>query len=351
MPGVTILGSGKYLPGKPVPNAALARVMDTSDGWIRQRTGIEQRHFASDEQGASDLAVPACRMALEAADLKPEDIDYVLFNTMTPDYAFPGSGALLAHKLGLVGVPALDLRQQCAAIPFSLQLADALVNSGAARHVLLVCAEAHAGIMPWRDWDLLDREGSAVAPEDRFAEATRHRGFSVLFGDGAGALVLGKSESSKGFLGARVHTDGSQHGAMRLAAGGFRRRPFVSADTLAREEHVPQMDGRELFRSAVQRLPQVIREVLSACGSSLEDVDWFIAHQANARINQAVKEALRVPDEKVPSNIARYGNTSGATIPILVDELLRDGRLRPGHLACFFALGAGLNWGAALMRL
>jgi 3-oxoacyl-[acyl-carrier-protein] synthase-3 len=351
MPGITILGSGKFVPGAPIRNEALSRVMDTNDAWIRQRSGIEQRHFAADGQGASDLAVPASLQAIETAGLRPADIDYILFNTMTPDYAFPGSGALLGEKLGLPGVPALDVRQQCAAIPFSLQVADGLVATGAARHVLLVCAEAHAGIMPWRNWELLEDEATGQASEELFAEATAHRGFSVLFGDGAGALVLGKSESSRGLLGVKVHTDGRHHHAMRLAAGGFRARPYLSAEALERGDHFPQMDGRELFRSAVSKLPEVIREVLGLHGLVQQDVDWFIAHQANDRINRAVKEALDLPDEKVPSNIARYGNTSGATIPILIDELLRDRRMRHGQLVCFFALGAGLNWGAALMRL
>lgn len=350
MPGTTILGSGRYLPGPPVPNAALSRVMDTSDEWIRQRAGIAQRHFAPEGCGVSDLALPACQQAIAAAGLTPRDIDYVLFNTMTPDYVLPGSGALLAAKLGIHGVPALDLRQQCAAVPFSLQVADALLTVGAAQHVLLVGAEAHAGFMPWRDWQLLAGDGQASDAD--FALATEHRGVSILFGDGAGALVLGKSRvAGHGLLGTEVHSDGRLHDALRIEAGGFRKRPFLSQAMLDRNEHIPRMNGRDLFKSAVQRLPQVVRAVCARHVESLAEVDWFIAHQANDRINQAVKEALELPDEKVPSNIARYGNTSSATIPILMDELLRTEQVRRGQLICFLALGAGLNWGAALMRL
>jgi len=352
MPGTTILGSGRYLPGAPVTNAALSRVMDTSDDWIKQRAGIAQRYFAPENCGASDLALPACQAAIEAAGLTPQDIDYVLFNTMTPDYVLPGSGALLGAKLGIPGVPALDLRQQCAAIPFSLQVADGLLSVGAARHVLLVGAEAHAGFMPWRDWTLLDAESKGTASEADFALATEHRGVSILFGDGAGALVLGKSRvANHGLLGCELHSDGRLHDALRVEAGGFRKRPFLSQEMIERNEHIPRMNGRDLFKSAVQRLPQVVRAVCAPHVQSLDEVDWFIAHQANDRINQAVKEALNLPDSKVPSNIARYGNTSSATIPILMDELLRAEQVRRGQLICFLALGAGLNWGAALMRL
>lgn len=352
MSGITILGSGRYLPGQPVRNEALARVMDTNAEWIRQRTGIEQRHFAPDGVGASDLALPAAQEAIAAAGLHPEQIDYILFNTMTPDYIFPGSGALLGAKLGIPGVPALDLRQQCAAAPYSFQVADALLAVQAARYVLVIGAEAHAGFMPWEDWGLLEGGEEGMAAESAFQQATEHRGMSILFGDGAGALVMGRaSEPGSGLLGAKVHSDGRLHNALRVEAGGFRRRPFMHSDMIANGEHIPRMNGRELFKSAVQRLPQVVRELCATHGVTLDNIDWFIAHQANDRINLAVREALNLPEHKVPSNIARYGNTSSATIPILMDELLREGKVRRGQLLCFMALGAGLNWGAALMRL
>jgi 3-oxoacyl-[acyl-carrier-protein] synthase-3 len=350
MSGTTILGTGRYLPGQPVTNEALARVMETSAEWITQRSGITQRHYAAEGQGVSDLALPASIAAIEAAGLHPEQIDYILFNTMTPDYVFPGSGALLGAKLGIPGVPALDVRQQCAAIPFSFQLADSLLANGAARHILVIGAEAHAGFMPWTDWDLLQEGAEGRAADAAYARATEHRGMTVLFGDGAGALVLGRREGAA-MLGSQVHSDGRGHAALRVEAGGFRRRPFMDASMLERDDHIPRMNGRELFKSAVQRLPKVVRELSQSCGVPLSTIDWFIAHQANDRINAAVVEALGLPPEKVPSNIARYGNTSSATIPILLDEMFRDGKLRRGQLLCFMALGAGLNWGAALMRL
>jgi len=296
--------------------------------------------------------VPAAQAAIESAGLHPEDIDYIIFNTMTPDYVFPGSGSLLGAKLGIPGVPALDLRQQCAAMPFSFQVADGLVNAGAARHILVIGAEAHSGFMPWRDWSALDAGQSERSSDEDFAFATEHRGLSILFGDGAGALVMARSEDPRGgLIGAQVHSDGRLHDALRVDAGGFRRRPFLSHEMLDRNEHIPYMNGRDLFKSAVQRLPQVVRELCAKHDVALDSIDWFLAHQANDRINAAVKEALKLPDHKVPSNIANYGNTSGATIPILVDELRRSGQLKRGQLLCFLALGAGLNWGAALMRL
>jgi 3-oxoacyl-[acyl-carrier-protein] synthase-3 len=351
MPGITIVGSGRYVPDNVVTNTALSRVMDTNDEWIKQRTGIEQRHFAPDGVGASDLAVPAAQRAIEAAGLEPSDIDYIIFNTMTPDYIFPGSGALLGAKLGIPGVPALDLRQQCAAMPFSFQVADGLITAGAAKNILVVGAEAHAGFMPWQDWDALEGRTEGPSKPDDFGFATQHRGLSILFGDGAGALVMRRSETpGGGLIGCKVHTDGRQHDALRVEAAGFRRRPFLSVEMIANNEHVPRMNGRDLFKSAVQKLPLVVRELCAEHAVTLDDVDWFIAHQANDRINQAVKEALKLPDHKVPSNIAKYGNTSGATIPILMDELIRAGAIKRGQLLCFLALGAGLNWGAALMR-
>lgn len=370
--GITIIGSGRHLPGDPVPNAALSRVMETNDAWIRQRTGIEQRHFASPGEGASDLAAEAARKALASAKIEASEVDYIVFATMTPDYLFPGSGGLLGAKLGIPGVPALDIRQQCAAIPFALQVANGLVASGAARTVLLVGAETHAGFMPWSDWEALrsrapasdtddahgqeaaaqTASGRSAVDEAAWERATRHRGMAILFGDGAGAFVLRAAEEpGHGFLGAKIHSDGSLYQQIYIEGGGFRHHPYMSQELLARDAHVPSMQGRELFKHAVTKLPLVVRTLLEEQGVAIEEVDWFLAHQANDRINQAVRDSLRVDAAKVPSNIARYGNTSGATIPILTDELLQSGAIQKGQLLCFLALGSGLHWGACLMRL
>jgi 3-oxoacyl-[acyl-carrier-protein] synthase-3 len=351
MPGITIVGTGSYAPGRAYTNHDLARVMDTTDEWVKQRTGIAERHFAPEGVGVSDLAVHACNAALLDADCPPDDVDYIIFATMTPDYLFPGSGGLLGAKLGIPGVPALDIRQQCAAIPFALQVADGLIATGAARTVLLVGAEAHAGFMPWDDWDALESADHDVSGPAR-DRATRHRGLAILFGDGAGAMVLRRhADPSRGLIGTQIHSDGRQAKLIYIEGGGFRRRPYFRPDQFDQELHIPKMEGRDLFKQAVTRLPQVVRELCARHGVTLDQVDWFLAHQANDRINAAVRDALGIPDEKVPSNIARYGNTSGATLPILVDELRRDGKLCPGQLVCFLALGSGLHWGASLMRL
>jgi 3-oxoacyl-[acyl-carrier-protein] synthase-3 len=352
MSGVTIIGTGHYVPGKPVTNDAIARVIDTSDEWIQTRTGIKQRYFARDGQGASDLAVEAAKNALDDAGIEASDIDYIIFATMTPDHFFPGSGPLLGAKLGISGIPALDIRQQCAAMPYAFQLANGLVQSGAAETILLVGAEVHAGFMPWTDWDVVRSEAEHEVNAEAFERANRHRGLAIIFGDGAAAMVLRKSEAPDGgFIGAELHSDGDSFDHLYVPGCGFRSIPYVSPESLAAEEHIPQMRGPSLLKKAVKTLSQTVRSLCETYGVSQDEIDCFIAHQANDRINQAVRQALRIPPEKIPSNIARYGNTSAATIGILTDELRRDGTIREGDLLCFLALGAGLNWGAALLRL
>lgn len=352
MRGVTIIGTGRHVPGAPVPNEALSRVMDTSDEWIHARTGIRQRYFARDGQGPSDLAVEACTKALDDAGIQASDIDYIIFATMTPDYFFPGSGPLLGAKLGITGVPALDIRQQCAAMPYAFQLANGLVQSGAAETILLVGAEVHAGFMPWTDWDLVRSEAVHDVATDAYERATRHRGLAVIFGDGAAAMVLRQSNApGGGFIGAELHSDGESFDHLFVSGCGFRHVPYVTAQALLADEHIPQMRGPSLLKKAVRTLSRTVTSLCDTHGVSKDDVDCFIAHQANDRINRAVCQALAIPPEKIPSNIARYGNTSAATIGILTDELRRDGAIDEGDLLCFLALGAGLNWGAALLRL
>jgi 3-oxoacyl-[acyl-carrier-protein] synthase-3 len=352
MSGVTIVGTGHYVPGAPVTNDALARVMNTNDEWIQTRTGIKQRYFARDGQGASDLAVEAAKNALEDAGLEASDIDYIIFATMTPDYFFPGSGPLLGAKLGISGIPALDIRQQCAAIPYAFQLANGLVQSGAAETILLVGAEVHSGFMPWTDWDVVRSEADREVTAKAYERANRHRGLAIIFGDGAAAMVLRKSQSPDGgFIGAELHSDGDSFDHLYVPGCGFRNIPYVTHEAIEAELHIPEMRGPSLLKKAVKTLSQTVKSLCETHGVSQDDIDCFIAHQANDRINQAVRQALRIPPEKMPSNIARFGNTSGATIGILTDELRRDGTIKEGDLLCFLALGAGLNWGAALMRL
>jgi len=348
---LTIVGTGSYLPGRPYTNHDLARVMDTTDEWIQQRTGIAQRHYAQEGVGASDLALEASKRALEDAQLAPEDLDYIVFATMTPDFILPGSAPVLGAKLGAVGIPALDIRQQCAAMIYSLQLCDALLTSGQASRILLVGAEAHAGFMPWVDWNLLDSPDAPKPSPEAWKRANEHRSLAILFGDGAGAFILeSRPRPDRGLLAIDLHADGN-HATKLYIQTGFRTRPFVSQKTVDEDLFIPRMEGRDVFKHAVTKLPKSVKRCCSRAGVRLEDVDLFVAHQANQRINEAVREALGVPSEKVPTNIAAVGNTSAATIPILYDQIAREGRVKEGMLICFLALGAGLHWGSALFRV
>jgi 3-oxoacyl-[acyl-carrier-protein] synthase-3 len=351
MLGFESIGTGHYVPGRPVTNEDLSRVMDTDDEWIFKRSGIRQRHFAPEGSGCSDFALEASKRAIEAAGITPDDIDYVVFATMTPEYVFPGSGALLAHKLGLKGVPALDIRQQCAAMLFGMQIVDGLIKSGAARTILFVGAEAHAGFMPWENWDALAGVPGhkPVTPEER-ERANRHRALAVLFGDGAGALLFRATDRDAGLRGLKVHTDGRAAELLYVPGGGFRTRPYWKRDMFDEQAHIPRMEGKELFKFAVTKLPECARALCEEAKVTVDQVDWFLAHQANQRINEFVRDKLKVPVEKMPMNIDRFGNTSAATIPILVDELTRAGKLKKGELNMMLALGAGLHWGCALVR-
>ena len=350
MPGFEIIGTGHYVPGPPVSNDALARVMDTSDEWIFKRSGIRQRHYAPEGVGASDLAVEASRRAIESARIAPDEIDYIIFCTMTPDYVFPGPGALVAHKLGLTGVPALDIRQQCAAMLFGVQLVNGLIQSGAARTVLFVGAEAHAGFMPWEDWSALENPDSPLPSAEARERANKHRALAVLFGDGAGALVFRATDRDAGVRGIKLHTDGGAAKLLYVEGGGFRSRPYWKHTDYDDQKYIPTMDGRELFKFAVTRLPACARALCEQTRTPIESIDLFLAHQANARINEYVREQLGVPVDKLPSNIDRFGNTSAATLPILIDEQMRAGKLKHGDLCMLLALGAGVHWGCALVR-
>jgi 3-oxoacyl-[acyl-carrier-protein] synthase-3 len=347
-----ITGSGIGIGRNRVPNEALARIMDTSDEWIRTRSGIEQRYYVDEGVGSAELGVMAAEEALAAAGLEKNDIDAVVFATMTPDHFFPGNGPVLQARMGLGNIPTFDIRQQCSGFLYGLDLADSLLRSGKHRRVLLVGSDVHSPFMPWENgWDitigLSDRE---VTAEERAAN-TAIRDRTVLFGDGAGAVVLeAREDGSSGFLGAKLHTDGSNLEALYVRGVGFRHRPFVSKQQIDDGDPLPVMEGRAVFKEAVSRMPESVREICAAAGVAVGDIDVLLIHQANLRIVEAVAKQLGLPPAKVPHNIERYGNTTAGTLPILYHECVADGRIQPGMLICFTALGSGLHWGAALYR-
>ena len=348
-----ITGTGMYIPPNTVDNHALARVMDTSDEWIQVRTGIARRQYANPDQATSDLAVPAARQAIEDAGLEPADIDYVIFATMTADYFFPGSAPFLQRKLGLQHIPCLDIRQQCAGFVYALQLADALIRSGQHKRVLVVGAEAHASLIPWNEhtWRVaLGQDDGPVSAED-FEKNTVTRDRVVLFGDGAGAVVVEAMENTdRGVVDCLLHTNGDEAERLWTKASGIAFRPYIRQDMIDSGDVVPIVEGRKVYALAVTFMPQVTLEILERNGLTRDDLDLVIMHQANLRINEGVQKRLDLPDEKVFNNIQNYGNTTAGTIPIAFHEALEQGRAKPGDLVCFVGLGSGLNWGAILYR-
>jgi len=344
-----------FVPDGVVTNDRMSLLMDTGDEWIRQRTGIQERRYARKGTSSSDLGLEAARRALDDAGLEPRDVDFIVFATMTPDHYFPGNGGLLARKLGLTTTHALDVRMQCAGFLSGLQVADAFIRSGAYRRILLVGAECHASLYPWTDaeWAVMfgDSEGP-VSPE-AYAWGTKQRDRAVIFGDGGGAFVLEANESGdgRGFLGFEMHTDGRHWDKLYVPGGGSASFPYFSPEMFAADGTVPIVEGRQVFRLATTMMPEIVREVLAKHGLSIDDLDMLLMHQANLRINEAVQKHLDLPDEKVFNNIQRYGNTTAATLPLVFHEAKQAGRIGPGSLVCFTALGAGLHWGAGLVKL
>jgi 3-oxoacyl-[acyl-carrier-protein] synthase-3 len=350
-----VRGSGIFLPEGVVTNERMSLLMDTTDEWIRQRTGIEERRYARKGTSSADLGIEAALKALENAGLEPGDIDFIVFATMTPAHYFPGNGGLLAARLGLNQTHALDIRMQCAGFLSGLHVADAFIRSGTYRRVLLVGAECHASLYPWTDaeWSVMfgDSDGP-VAPE-AYAWGTAQRDRAVIFGDGAGAFVLEAhdKDDGRGFLGFEMRTDGAHWDKLYVPGGGSASFPYFSPEQFEQNKTIPIVEGRQVFRLATTAMPAIVRETLERRGLTLEDLSLLLMHQANLRINEAVQKSLGLPDEKVFNNIQRYGNTTAATLPLVFHEAREGGKAREGDLVCFTALGAGLHWGAGLLRV
>lgn len=351
--GSHIIGTGMQVPGNVVTNKDLARIMDTDDEWIVARTGIRERRFVDEGQGASDLAIAAGLDALGDAKLRPVDVDVVVTATMTPDYVAPGIAGLVQAGLGLGNVPAFDLRQQCSGFLYALDLADALLTSGRGETALIIGAEVHAGFQPWsrESWLEVLGEGSGELAAPDFEVNTAHRAWSVLFGDGSGAMVLRKGDRpDTGILASSLHTDGESFELIWVPGVGFRSRPYVSVSGIEKASHLPQMDGAGLFRKAVKMMPEATREAASVAGVAIDDIDLVVAHQANDRILQGVRRELGMGADRVPSNIETYGNTTSGTIPILYHELRSAGKVPAGSVVAFTAFGAGAHYGAVIYR-
>jgi 3-oxoacyl-[acyl-carrier-protein] synthase-3 len=313
-----IVGTGSYLPEKVLSNRDLEKLVDTSDDWIYTRTGIRQRHIAADNQNSSDLALIASRRALDAAGLRPDDIDLVIVATTTSDMVFPSTACILQAKLGMTQGAAFDMQAVYSGFVYALATADQFMKSGQYRHALVVGSEVYSRILDWQD-----------------------RSTCVLFGDGAGAVVLAQSETP-GILAARLHSDG-RHANILSVPGG------VSGGAVSGRPLL-QMEGNAVFKIAVRVLGEVADETLQAAGLQRDDIDWLIPHQANIRIIQATAKKLGLGMERVVTTVDRHANTSAASVPLALDDAVRDGRIRPGQHVLLEGVGGGFTWGAVLMR-
>ena len=330
-----ILGVGSYVPPKVWTNDDLSKLMDTSDEWIHQRTGIRERHWAEADVTTSDLALEAAKKALEASDVKKEELEMIILATLCPDHEFPGTACFLQAKLDTPGIPALDVRQQCTGFIYAMSIADQFIRNGVYKKILVVGAELHS--------KGLDK-------------TTRGRDVAVLFGDGAGAVVLGAVEAEENDKTSRIfsthlHADGRFAKELWIQAPGL-AYPGERMNTQMVEagEHYPKMNGKAVFVHAVKRMPEAIQEALEANSLKISDIDLFVFHQANLRINEMVAKQLGISSEKVFNTIHKFGNTTAATIPIGLDEAVKEGVLKPGMLVASAAFGSGFTWGSAIFR-
>jgi 3-oxoacyl-[acyl-carrier-protein] synthase-3 len=326
----TIVGVGHYIPEKVVTNADLEKIMDTSDEWIRERTGILERHYVREGENNSDMAQKATMMALERALLGVDDIEFIIYATLSPEYFLPGSGCILQESLGLPGIGALDIRNQCTGFIYGLSIADQFIKTGMYRTILVVGSEVHSRGLNF---------------------TTEGRDVAVIFGDGAGAAILTRTEEkNKGILTSHLHADGRYAKELWCEDPGSVKDPRLSEEIIQSPSIWPYMNGRHVFKHAVSKFPEVILAALAKTGYTTKDVDLVIPHQANQRITDAVRMKLELPPEKVYSNIAKYGNTTAASIPIAMSEAISEGLIKEDSLVCLAAFGSGFTWASALIR-
>src|SRR5262250_187265 len=332
MPNAHITGIGRCVPPKVVTNDDLRARMDTSDEWIQQRTGIQQRHYSEDRVGAAEMGAVAARQALEGAGVRASDVDRVIFATLSPDVDMPSTACVLQSHLGIGGMPAFDVRNQCSGFLYALATANAFVKAGRFARVLVVGGEVHS-------------TGIDIT--------TRGRDVAVIFGDGAAAVVVEATDDPrKGILTTHLHAEGKYAEKLWLECAAARERPRLTEAMVAgaAPRVFPRMEGRYVFKHAVQRFTEVINEALAAAGCTAADLDLLIPHQANLRISQLVALGFDLPEEKVLNNIQRYGNTTAASIGLALYEAIETGRVRDGSLLCLAAFGAGFTWASLLIR-
>ncbi len=317
----SIAGTGSYLPSRVMTNKEFEAIVDTSDEWIRERTGIKRRHIAAEDETTSDMALEAASQALQTAQVSKEDIDLIVIATTTPDKVFPSTACIVQRRLGLSGFAAFDVHAACAGFIYALDIANRFIKTGGARCALVIGAEIYSRIINWQD-----------------------RGTCVLFGDGAGAIVL-RTSDQPGVMSTHIHADGHYEELLHVPAG-------ISSgyELVQQEKAYIQMKGNEVFRAAVGVLDSIARETLSVNGVQPEDLDWLIPHQANLRIIAAAARKLDMPMDRVVVTVDEHANTSSASIPLALDVAVRDGRVKRGDLLLFEAFGAGFTWGSALLR-
>ena len=324
-----IKGIGHYVPERVVTNDELSTLMDTSDKWIVERTGIKQRRYADEGVGPSDLAIPAVEDALSDAKVTKDDIDLIIFATISSDYYIPGSGCLLQDKMDFPNIGAFDIKTSCAGFIYGLSMADQYIKSGTFNNILVVCSEVQSTTM-----DL----------------SNKGRNTAVIFGDGAGAIVLSSTTEDRGVLSTHLHSDGKFAKELWLKEPSTKSSNRLSKESIERGDHFLSMNGREVFRHAVRRFPESISEALESNGFSPDDIDLLVPHQANLRISDMIQKKMGLPDSKVFNNIQKYGNTTAASIPICLSEARKQGRIDSDDLVVCAAFGAGFLWGSAIIK-
>ena len=330
MPRTEFISTGLYVPERVVKNDEFTQWMETSDEWIRTRTGIEERRWAANGQGGADMAYEATQVALRRAGLKASDLDCIIYCTLSPDHFFPGTGVFLQRKLGVPGIPCLDVRNQCTGFLYGLSVADAWIRAGQYKRVLLVGSEVHSTGM------------------DR---TTRGRDLAVLFGDGAGVAILGPTDDAgRGVLSTHIFADGTYAELLFCDAPASARTPRLSQEDIDSARIYPVMNGKEVFKHASTRMPESVMLALKTNGLTTADIKVFIPHQANLRISEMVRRQLDLREDQVYNNIQRYGNTTAGSIPIALHEVVESGRLKQGDLLMLAAFGSGFTWGSAAIR-